>query len=279
MQSYTDFKVFVRNDGSGIEFEDMYDQVVRSAPITVHYTSGLNKGISGSTNELLSVQDSELFILTDDDITFDKNFIANHVKHHKSYPGTIMYGPVKLNPENVKTDQDRYKQYMEQKWQQRIGRNEQFAVKVNHENLTITAANLSFSKLILDRVGCFDEALRDAQDYDFGLRALWENIEVWYNPECICYHNESFSISAYANRQKRYSKFNNKLLEKYGKSNKDLRIRPVPRPSGIKILVYNLLRKNTIQHLISNSRIFLWLPRALRYRIYGVSIAALSFEQ
>ncbi|MCA6364759.1 MAG: glycosyltransferase family 2 protein [Bacteroidetes bacterium] len=279
-QTVSGFKVIVVDDGSTTEEQQQYDLIVSRSPLHIQLIHQTNKGIAGATNAGIALAQSGLIILLDDDIVTRQNHVALHIAHHSKYPGSLVSGTAETVIHEHSAKLDTYKVYMEENWSRNAFGNREGLIRLAPENFTITAANMSFSADTFQKLGPFDESLRDCQDFEMGLRALRKEIPVYFDKQIRAIHNDGFTLEYFARRQRSYQLNTLKVLEKYPEYQSYFNIQKPPAASQwFKRMVYALLRKKQVVKFVEHSKLFGALPQKLRYRVYGSTLAALSFSE
>jgi GT2 family glycosyltransferase len=275
VQTDKNFSIIVVDDGSTEENREKYKEVLSTTAIRYKFISQQNKGISGATNAGIADAPDGLIILTDDDILPPPTFIEHHRKHHEIYPGSILTGKALFDLSLAKTDVQRYKNFMDEEWIRILFPGNQKLVRISMSNFSVTAANMSFEKKLFLRTGIFREDLKDCQDFEFGLRAYKIGINIYYDLNLIVYHNDPITLKYYSGRQKSYTRFKEKALEFHPEYSVMQNSLPENKTPG-KNLFYDFLARESTTDFIEHSILFRFLPRFLRYKIYGATIAALS---
>lgn len=277
-QTISSFQVIVIDDGSNDENAAQYQQIIAASGLKIQLISQENKGIAGATNAGIEAANGELIVLMDDDILPEPTHLEKHLQHHTEYPGSIVCGTAETAIHANSGKLDEYKVFMEESWNQNAFGARTGLIRLSPECFTVTAANMSFSKATGTELGKFDESLRDCQDFEFGLRALRKNIPLYFDRRIRAIHNDEFTLTYFARRQRSYQLYSLKVLERYPEYQSKFNIQQAPPPTAyFKRFVYALLRRKTTVNFVENSVLFHVLPKAFRYRVYGSTLAALSF--
>lgn len=275
-QSVTDFRVIVVDDGSNAEHQEQYKKLVAASKLNIQLIHQQNKGIAGATNTGIAAAEKGLIILMDDDIIPFETHIEQHLSRHREYPGAVFCGTAETAPQANAGKLNAYKIYMEESWSRNAFGNRTGLIRLSPECFTVSAANMSFASETYEQLGKFDETLRDCQDFEFGLRALQKNIPLYFDRHIRTIHNDEFTLSYFARRQRSYQLHSVKVLERYPEYKSNFNIQPPPK-ALLKRFVYSLLSRKGVVHFIEHSALFQLLPKAFRYRVYGSTLAALSF--
>ncbi|MCU0435825.1 MAG: glycosyltransferase [Bacteroidia bacterium] len=277
-QTVSGFRVIVVNDGSTPEQQNLYNELAARSTLDIQIIHQPNKGIAGATNTGIAQAGGGLILLLDDDIIVRENHVELHKAHHEKYPGSLLSGTAETALTAHSRPLDAYKVYMEEMWSRNAFGNRNGLIALSPDCFTISAANMSFEFETFQKLGPFDESLRDCQDFEIGLRALRKGIPVYYHKDIRTVHNDEFSLTYFARRQRSYQLNTLKVLEKYPEYQSHFRIQQPPASSQwLKRLAYSLLRRKWMVRFVENSSLFQALPQKLRYRIYGSTLAALSF--
>ncbi|MGL5892696.1 MAG: glycosyltransferase family 2 protein [Bacteroidia bacterium] len=277
-QSVTGFRVVVVDDGSDAEHREHYKKIVAASALSIQLIHQQNKGIAGATNTGIAAAEKGLIILMDDDILPAETHIEQHLKRHSEYPGAVICGTAETAPQPNSGKLNEYKIYMEESWSRNAFGNRTGLIRLSPECFTVSAANMSFESETYSKLGAFDETLRDCQDFEFGLRALQKNVPLYFDRHIRAIHNDEFSLTYFARRQRSYQLHSLKVLERYPEYIANFKIQSPPS-SLLKRFVYALLRRKSVVRFIEHSALFQLLPKALRYRVYGSTLAALSFTR
>lgn len=274
-QSFRDFSVIVVDDGSPDGTTEKLKAGSLDYPFSLQIIYQQNAGASAATNSGVRLAGDGLVILFDDDILPSPECIAQHVAFHEKMPGAILSGSADTDPQRTTTDVQRYKLYMEQKW--REARPDTNALlEVGFENFIITTANMSLQRSLYLSLQGFSAELRDGYDVEFGFRALLKDTKLYFDRNVKTIHNDQISLRYYAGRQRAYTLSKREILKKYP-GLKSRFEEDQAAVSGFKAFVYRVLRSSLSTNIIESSAFAALIPRPLRYRIYGSTIASLSY--
>ena len=165
---------------------------------------------------------------------------------------------------------------MEETWRKLRPDTEQL-LRVGFDNFIITTANMSLPRKVYLDLGGFDEKLRDGYDVDFGFRALMKNVPLYFDRTIKTIHNDQISLRYYAGRQRAYTESKKKIAAQHP----ELRAKLTGidgQPPVLKRMLYSILRMKPVVRFLESGGLAWVLPKGLRYRIYGSTIAALSLE-
>lgn len=277
-QTVTDFSVIVVNDGSNDPGYAVLEKRIDSFKFTLQIIQQKNGGASAATNHGVALADDGLIILIDDDILPEKECIAKHIAFHKSNSNVILSGSAATDPQRTVTDVQRYKLFMEEQWQKLRPDTEQL-VHVDFNNFIITTANMSLMKKTFTDLGGFNTEFRDGYDVEFGFKALRTNVKLYFDRTIHTIHNDRISLRYYAKRQRAYTIAKRNLIKQYPEVNPAFTSAAEYEPGILKRIFYFLFRKDWFVNFTESAFFVKFVPRLLRYRIYGSTIAALSFEK
>jgi GT2 family glycosyltransferase len=269
-QTHQDFEVVVVVDGST-------DNTMSVLEDYKHLFSDINivrqKNLGRATvrNTGARVAKGDLLVLFDDDLCLDPHCLTEHINHHLKYPSSILTGGLK-NPEQKKSDEFfKLKEYFNKRWNSSLIENGY--QPLNKDNYFVMAANFSLSKQLFNRLEGFDERLNDAEDFDFGTRALEEGIPMYFNINASAIHNESPTVKQYINRLNQYRTARKQLLQvkphiylRHEKIN-------VEAPKGGKKLFFKFFRSEWWIDSIETQK-WVWLPEKVRFKLYDYIITA-----
>lgn len=274
-QDFKAFRVIVVNDGSTEKAYEYLNDFCLGLPYSCTVIQQENAGASAATNSGVRHAKDGLIVLFDDDILPSRSCIQQHIRFHDVHLNAILSGSADSDPDRSVTDVQRYKLYMEATWRKLRPDTEQLT-KVGYDNFIITTANMSMQRKVFLDTGGFDIALRDGYDVDFGFRALMKGYSLYFDRNVRTIHNDQISLRYYAGRQRAYTESKRRIVEQHPELQEKFKAETERNVSGLKRMVYSVLRVPLFVDLFE-SRAFRWmLPRALRYKIYGSTIASLS---
>jgi len=275
-QDYPHFELVVVDDGSTDGSTDRIEAMFRTMKNPPRLIRQKNGGASSAINHGVRESKNPLIILFDDDIIPAADTVRKHVEFHTGTPGSVLSGSADTDPDNVTTDVERYKVYMEELWLKARPDTLQ-RVKVEFSNFIITTANMSFSKNVFEQVGGFNVDLRDGYDVEFGFRVLLNKVPLYFDRALKSIHNDQISLGYYAGRQRAYNRSKQAIFKQYPELEKQFP-RVAEKPAFPKSTIYSILRRQSLVRFFE-SRLFARLfPRSFRYRVYGSTIAALSLK-
>lgn len=157
---------------------------------------GFAKAINEGIKKTLSDEKIKYFILLNNDVKCDENFVLELFKSSK-IKGVGAVAPKMLNyfnPRLIDSVGDGFN-----KWGHPIGRgsNQPDSDKYNKSIFVtgVCAGAALYTKEIFEKVGFFDEDFfAFFEDVDFNLRLQSAGYKCYYNPKAICYHKRGATI-------------------------------------------------------------------------------------
>lgn len=269
-QEYKDFETIVVVDGSTDDTLLVLEQN-KIALRNFKVIEQSNKGRAGARNAGAKEATGDLLIFFDDDMRPIEKCIVAHVEHHKKVPKSILAGALMEDYYCMKTDIQRYKAKLGERWMKQLPTQKDL---LTIENMFLSAANFSIPKTLFEELNGFDERLSDSEDLMFSLKAFNKNTNIYFDINAFAWHDDFISCTSYINRQKEYmlAKENakhisieyKKFLDKYSPIKK--------RSIGKKIARYILCRKSLIKLIDQDKKILKLIPSGLRYRLYDIII-------
>jgi GT2 family glycosyltransferase len=239
--------------------------------LTVHVQA--NGGRAKARNKGARISEGDLLFFLDDDMFAEKDLVEKHLAYHAANPSTIVIGNGYRNPNDAKDDFAKYIIKVEKSWHPK----ENGPVKVGYNNFNFTACNMSIPMTEFTRLGGFDEKLRDAEDFDFGARALKHAINIIYDSDITAWHSDWPDITGFIRRHNEYTKAKRELVKihkEYLESFPAL----IPQEPGILKKIVLIIFKDTIcKGVLHNVAMFRALPLSLRFLLYRLTISANSF--
>ncbi|NJO01955.1 MAG: glycosyltransferase family 2 protein [Bacteroidia bacterium] len=267
----TDFEVLVVVDGSTDHTREVLSQSDFDLPnLRILYRENGGRAVARNTGARAAQGD--LLVFFDDDIRPIPQCLEMHRQHHQQKPRTILVGNPLEDESRTHTDIQRYKLHLSRKWVEPLRQNEGL---LDEERLFLTAANFSLSKETFFQLNGFDEALRDAEDFDLGFRAMQQHIPIYFNIDLIGWHDEPVSCQSFIRRGRQYVNAHHYLKnhrpELYGQW-KHYDFKPV----GIfKKIIYQLFAQRLWVKAVDQFNIFRPLPRKVRYKVYDLITTSL----
>lgn len=230
-----------------------------------------NGGRSRVRNTGAEAASAELLVFFDDDMEPASDCLQQHLCHHREHPGSILTGAQIDFWKDGLSDFRRFKKALTEKWAADLQVSEGHPLPP--DQVFMTAANCSMPLSLFKTMGGFDERLRDAEDYDFALRATQSGVPLFYNHRAFARHHDCVSAASYLRRVAQYREAQLQLRKLFpGRENKYL----TPAPSGLKALFFSIFRAPCWVRLIDKEVLKVLLPQPFRYRVYDWVITAFS---
>jgi glycosyltransferase involved in cell wall biosynthesis len=265
-QTFREFEIVVVIDGSTdntLEVVNDFGKGFQKLKVIVQDNQGRavvkNRGVMESSGKFL--------IFYDDDMEPDSNSVQLHISFYEKTKGLLTGNLIESVHEN--TDIQRYKASLAEKWLQKYneGLNE-----LSVSDLFFSAANCSVPRDQFLSLGGFDERLKDAEDYDFALRAINSGIKVYFDKSNCAIHHERITCKSYIMRLREY----NRARQKVNTLHPELKPFKDPIINAGKRVIYAFFSLPIFWKLVDNFNMLILLPKRTRYKIYDVIVFALS---
>jgi len=210
-QTFTDFEVVIVNDGSPDTEE--FERAIQPYRERICYLKQENRGASAARNAGLRAARGELIAFLDADDLWAPNYLEEQLKFIREFDCDLACADAMIFGASV----DAGRSYMDSLMgtappQGRVT----FLELVNAERSLITSGVVARRDLIL-KVGLFDEALRNAQDFDLWLRLARHGARLCYHRQVLLSyrsHPDSLSGDAINSHQRELRVFD-KIEESY----------------------------------------------------------------
>ncbi len=229
-----------------------------------------NKGRSGARNKGVLEASGEILIFYDDDMELEPDSVGRCIWFHKNYSGIMGGYPVEFK-NSKKTDIQNYKAYLTGIWTAKYPNG---LTQLNHLNLFFSAANCSVKRNTFLMLNGFDERLTDAEDYDFGYRALEKGISVFFDKSNKVLHHDLITAEKYIQRLRLYGRAHSRLYELHPERKHNLTI----NKSYWKKILYRLIANPYLVKLIDKGFFKGIFPESIRFKFYDLVIQALAVE-
>lgn len=266
-QTIEGFELLIVVDGSTddtVEYLKNYE----STKFNFKFIFQKNTGRSSVRNSGAKEAKGNLLIFFDDDMSPINSAISRHIQFHQTHEKAICGGNQIENPDEAVSDFDKYRCYIRNKWNYSY----EEKTKLNRNNLHLTASNFSISKSLFLELNGFDETLTDAEDICLAYKALDQNIDVYFDPNIVAWHNDFCSCRKYILRRREYQATYRFLSQKRNDSWVKKRILTV---SPIKGVFFYLFSFSFFVKMIDRNS-FAFLPEKLRYKLYDIVVTSLS---
>ena len=187
------FEVLVVDDGS----TDGGERIIGHYPVRLLKQN--HKGASAARNKGIRNARGEFILLLDSDCFVDADWIRLHVDAQNKYGGqACVGGSFAFPPKGVNFIErcDYYSCWYEQ--------HPLCPSRFDYEYLPST--NMSFSRLLVDHVGGFDESLQTGEDVDFCQRIVQERKRIIFQPQIAVYHRGRTRLKDYLKHHYRWGK-------------------------------------------------------------------------
>lgn len=229
-----------------------------------------NRGRAAVRNRGAAEAVHDLLLFFDDDMLLPATCVQKHVEHHQAYEGSILTGGLQEPDQARRSDFSRFKDYLNRRWS--LTFHQTGLTRIANENPYLTAGNLSLSKAVFATLNGFDEGLNDAEDYDLAVRAVKEQIPLFYNADAFAWHNENVNCLTYIKRLRQYAKAQEKLAalkpSLYSRS-----IRKAQVPGGLKAVVFDFFCSRWWIESVDQGT-WTWLPQQVRFKLYDLIVTA-----
>lgn len=269
-QKFQDFEVIVMIDGSPDNTKEVLENYNTTLQ-TLQIIYKENQGRAKVRNNGASLSKGDLLIFFDDDMRLTPTCIEEHIEFHKKNQNIILVGGINEDPNIMKTDIQKYKAFLSEKWVENL---KQWKKPLVRDNLYLTAANFSISKKIFSQLEGFDERLNDAEDWDLAVRAFKKEIPIYYHHKAFAWHDDFITCQSYIKRQKEYRSFHQKLLALKPDLYTEFNERQAPLPTGIKAFIFKIFKSNFWVWSIDHFNWLIILPKNIRYKIYDLVITS-----
>jgi glycosyltransferase involved in cell wall biosynthesis len=273
-QTTSNFEVVVVIDGSTDKSLEILSNYLGSRVFNLVVIETLNGGRATARNTGFANASSEMILFLDDDAIPEFNLIEKHLNFHETNKDQILVGGGYRNPILANSGFSKYLVFIENKW-----RKNHFEKRVvDFNNFVFSSNNLSLSKELFLKLNQFDERLKDAEDFDLGVRALINEMSVFYDNSVISWHNDWPNLKEYIKRHNQYVKANADLVSYYPEYLKWFPKLIPNKTNTIKCFILKLFRY-TVGPFFINENIFLkFLPLKFRFKCYQFTISAYSIN-
>jgi len=230
-----------------------------------------NGGRAQVRNRGAAAAKGDLLVFFDDDMRPMPQCIAQHTAHHERFPGSILTGGLMEEITPASTDIQKFKSVLSRRWSAPLLPYDQTPMPA--ATAFLTAANCSMQATTWALLHGMDERLTDAEDYDMGVRAIQQGIDLYYNQQAFAWHDDFITCASYIRRLRQYAVAQQKLQqikpELYGATHKFA----IHRPTGPKAVFFKTFcRRSWISSI--DKQAWTFLPETLRYKLYDWVITA-----
>jgi glycosyltransferase involved in cell wall biosynthesis len=181
-QTFTDFEVIIVNDGSPDTEE--FERAIQPYQERICYLKQENRGASGARNTGLRAARGDLIAFLDADDLWSPNYLDEQLKFMREFECDLACADAMI----FGACADAGRTYMESLMEAAPSRGRvTFLELVNADRSLITSGVVARRDLILE-VGLFDEALRNAQDFDLWLRLARHGARLAYQRRVLLHY-------------------------------------------------------------------------------------------
>jgi len=247
------------------EFKKKYSGV-----FNLSITMQANTGRAGARNNCVKIATGDIILFLDDDMITEGNLVKKHIDYHAKEGECVVSGSGFHDPSKAKTSFAKYVLQSELSWQKNIPADN----RVTMENFAFTACNMSMPAGIFNRLGGFDSRLKDAEDFDFGVRALDKGVKIFYDKDIKAWHNDSMDLKQTIRRYNEYKIANAALLNLHPDYHKRFPHFIPVAPRAVKRVMKWIFRHIFAPFVLSDLFIFRVLPLNAKFTLYRLTIAA-----
>ncbi len=256
-------KIHVLIDGSS----DGTDQLKTKFPeVAFHYFP--NGGRAAIRNKALSICTTKQLLFLDDDMIASTDLVRKHIEFHQQHPNSIVSGNGFRNPQNAPSIFGSYLVAQEQAWYKPRGS----FYRVESDKYAFTSCNVSMPINVMQALNGFNENLKDGEDFEFAMRALQQQIPIYYNRELMAWHEDWPTLQQYVRRNAEYLQGKKRLLELNPEYNKWLKVPDEKTLPVHKKFVRSLLARIAM----SDGVLFSLLPKSLKFLAFRCAISVYS---
>jgi glycosyltransferase involved in cell wall biosynthesis len=268
-QTFSDFEVIIVSDGS----TDNTPNIIEDGnwQLNIIFAQNANQGRSATRNHGAALARNPLLVFLDDDMRPLPDLLQEHYNHHQEHTESIVTGGLCEELTLKSTDLYRYKAFLSNKWLSQYKSKD--SKLLGSKQVFLTTANFSIPKKVFNALGGFNIELRDAEDFEFAVRAKDAAYTLYYRYKAFAWHDDIITITHYIKRQRQYYKAQKKLIQIHPDWPQRGIINDVKLPKGIKALFFGLFCNKPA---IAATEVF-WIkyvPKDWRYKYYDWVITA-----
>ena len=272
-QTFTDFQIMIVIDGSTdntIEVINRYKNHFKQLDYIVQENGGRAK----VRNTGARFASGELLIFLDDDLILSKDCLQIHYDHHIHRKQSILTGSAIEELNDTSKESNKFKQFLSYKWIKKLEGHESEALTAN--NIFVTAANFSIRKSDFLNLDGFDERLKDAEDFDFAVRAFKAGLHLYFNFKAYAVHNESVSFVTFIKRLRQYNIAQKHLISlKPWLVEQGFTKNANQKPKGLKSKIFKIFA-SSFWIRSADQDLFSFLPERLRFKLYDLIVTSNS---
>jgi GT2 family glycosyltransferase len=263
-QTDTAFDVHVLVDGSTDDTRTLEAEFPQYA---FHFYS--NAGRAGIRNRALEISSEGIFLFLDHDMLPERDLVAKHKAFHLKNPGSVLVGNGFRNPDDARSTFGHYLVEAERNWI----RSHAAAFRITANEFVFTACNLSIPAALFHSLHGFNTALKDGEDFEFGMRALTAGVPLYYDRNVTAWHDDWPTLDQYINRNSEYLAGKKVLVNMNPEFERLLKVNAGARSHNrFKQFLQSILGGAAM----SNSLLFRMLPLKLKFIAYKSAIYQFS---
>lgn len=261
------FSVHVLIDGSNDGTENLKNEFPE-----YRFHSYANGGRAAIRNRALEHCTEGIVLFLDHDMLPEEQLISRHKAFHSAHPHSVVVGNGFRNKNEARDHFARYLTKAEQSWIDRHARE----FRVTENDFVFTACNLSMPVEIFRQQNGFNEALKDGEDFEFGMRTLAAEIPLYYNRNLLAWHDDWPTLAQYIRRNSEYLAGKKVLVKMNPAFEKFLRVNSGERSHNrFKQFFQRILGGAAMK----NSVLFRLLPSPLKFVAFKSAIYQFSKAQ
>lgn len=186
------YEVIVVDDGSTDGTDQMIREMQRSLTCPLQYIRQKKLGSSSARNRAMEIARGEIYIFTDSDCTFEKDWINKLVRHFDSPNIGVVGGPDKAPP----TDSifSRCVDYLFTSFIGTGGLRRGRGLRIG--KYYPKCCNMAIPKRVIKEVGGFDERLEPGQEIELDYRTEKAGYQIGYAPDALVWHKRKNSVKS-----------------------------------------------------------------------------------
>ena len=265
-QTYSNFEVIVAIDGSTDDSFSLSEKLIFDFNLQGKVVYQENRGRAAIRNYGAKKANGDLLIFFDDDMRPTKDCVEQHVLHHVMSKNAILVGRQIEDLSQEHNEIFEFKHSLSIKWEKNL---QSGPLKRPY----LTAANCSMSKIVFNQLGGFNENLIDAEDFELACRAFQQGITIYFNPNCLAWHDDYITLAKYVKRQIQYKGANKIVFDLHPK----YRVDSIDQQSGLKKSLFFLISLVPFIQL-ADAGVFSFLPNTLKFKLFDLFITSKTYN-
>lgn len=267
-------EVVVVVDGSTDNTVELAEKFKQRLPLKIVVTP--NGGRSVARNTGVKNSTCELLVFLDDDMRAFPNCLKDHHDHHLQYKNSLLTGAISEDIELVKTDIQLYRKTLFWRRGYSSPKGKPF-VPMDAGTFYLAAANFSISREVFELLGGFDEQLKDAEDYDLGMRAMLKGYEVYgSSSQARAFHDDPLTCISYIHRQRQYRESKRILLALKPQLYEGFIVEKKYNMPWHKRLAFSIFAHRSFVKMVDSGVLRKVLPENMRFRVYDMIISGMA---